>query len=188
MAATSTPAPAAPATVPALAPAVTLRDATEDDLVAINTIYNYYVHHSKCTYQTEDNTMEERMEWWKQHSKERYPVIVAVRSDDPSVIIGWASLNRHHPRQGYRFSVDTSLYLHHEHVGKGVGSMLLQVLIDRAVANGFHVILANMDSGQTASMKLHGKFGFKEVGRLHQVGKKFDDTWLDTVWMQRILE
>ncbi|CAN5906895.1 GNAT family N-acetyltransferase [soil metagenome] len=160
----------------------TLRPATSKDLPAINAIYNYYVLHSTCTYQTVPSSAEEREAWFAQHG-EKHPVIVA---EEDGLIIGWGSLSKFHPRQAYENSVEDSIYLHHKWQGQGLGSLLLADLIERARALGHHTMLGGIDADQKGSMALHAKFGFVECALFKQVGYK-QDRWLDVIWMQKML-
>lgn len=160
----------------------TLRPATAQDLPAINAIYNHYVLHSTCTYQTVPSTAAEREAWFAQHG-EKHPVIVA---EEQGEIIGWSSLSKFHPRQAYENSVEDSIYLHHHWQGKGIGSLLLADLIERARALGHHTMLGGIDADQKGSVALHAKFGFVECAVFKQVGYK-QDRWLDVIWMQKML-
>jgi phosphinothricin acetyltransferase len=160
-----------------------VRDATAADLDAINAIYNHYIEHSAATYQTMPITPQQRLDWWQQHQG-RFPVLVVT--DAQKKCIGWASLSEHSGRSGYRFTVQNSIYLHKDFCRQGLGKPLLAELIQRGRDAGFHTIVALIESSQTASLKLHGKAGFREAGRLVQVGFKFE-RWLDTVYMQLML-
>ena len=160
----------------------TIRAATEADLVAINDIYNHYVHHSTCTYQEEPDSLEGRRQWFRHHA-DQHPVIVAERGGR---VVGWGSLSAYHARSAYRRTVENSVYVHHQHHGRGIGSLLLQELIVRASKVGHHAIIAGIDADQTASVALHAKFHFKPVGHLEQVGFKFG-SWLDVIYMELVL-
>jgi L-amino acid N-acyltransferase YncA len=159
-----------------------LRSATRADLPAINAIYNHYVLHSNCTYQTVPTTEQEREAWFDAHG-EKHPVIVAEQDE---AVIGWGSLSRFHLRQAYDHSVEDSIYLHHEHCGRGLGAAFLKELLRRAKELGHHTVLGGIDSSQAASIALHEKFGFVKVSHLKEVGFK-DGRWLDVVWMQMML-
>lgn len=159
-----------------------LRPATRDDLLAINEIYNHYVLHSTCTYQTVPSTAEERQTWFDSHGA-KHPVIVA---DEQGTIVGWGSLSAFHPRQAYEHSVENSVYLRHEWRGNGVGSLLLNELLVQAKALGHHTVIGLIDASQEASLALHAKFGFKESARLKEVGYKFG-RWLDVIYVQKML-
>lgn len=159
-----------------------LRPATEADLVAINDIYNHYVLHSTCTYQEEPESPAGRREWFRRHGGP-HPVIVA---DADGLLVGWGSLSSFHPRSAFRYTVENSVYVHHQHQGRGIGSLLLRDLISRAGAAGHHAIIGAIDGNQAASLSLHARFHFQEVGRLRRVGLKFG-RWLDLVYMELML-
>src|SRR5579863_3448608 len=95
--------------------AYTVRSAKEGDLIAINDIYNHYVLHSTCTYQEEPERIEHRREWFGRHG-EKHPVIIA---EDGGRVVGWGSLSAFHARSAYRWTVEDSVYVHHEHHRRG---------------------------------------------------------------------
>ncbi len=157
----------------------TIRPATEADLTVINDIYNHYVLHSTCTYQEEPETMDDRWRWFECHGG-KHPVIVAVMDGR---VAGWGSLSPYHARSAYRFTIENSVYVHHELHGRGIGSLLLGELISRARSLGHRAIIAGIDEQQTASVALHDKFHFEKVGHLKEVGFKFG-RWLDVIYME----
>jgi phosphinothricin acetyltransferase len=159
-----------------------LRDANVADLPVINEIYNHYVLHSTCTYQTEPVTAEQRAAWFAEHGP-RHPVIVAELDGR---VAGWGSLSRFHPRRAYEHTVEDSVYLHPEKRGRGLGTALLEELVARARRLGHHTVIAVISADQPASIALHRKLGFVEAARLREVGFKFG-RWLDVVWMQRLM-
>lgn len=156
-----------------------IRPATESDLVVINDIYNHYVLHSTSTYQEELESLDGRRRWFSHHG-DKHPVIVAAAEDQ---VIGWGSLSAYHARSAYRHTVENSVYVHHQHHRRGVGSLLLEELIIRARDQGHRAIIAGIDGEQIASVALHAKFGFEKVGHLKQVGLKFG-RWLDVIYME----
>ena len=164
------------------ATAIILRPAAETDLPVINGIYNHYVLHSTCTWQEEPEPLDCRREWFRQHSN-KHPVIVAEASGH---VIGWGSLSLFRKWPAYRSTVEDSVYVHHQHQRRGVGSALLRELIARAGALDYHAIVGAIDAAQDASVALHLKLGFQKVGHLKQVGFKFG-RWLDVIYMELIL-
>ena len=162
---------------------VTVRPAVEADLIAINDIYNHYVLHSTCTYQEEPEPLEDRRRWFSQHDA-KHPVTVAHINGQ---IVGWGSLSPYHSRCAYRNTIENSVYVHHEHHRRGIGSMLLQDLVSRARTAGHHAMIAGIDAEQIASIALHAGFGFQKAGHLKQVGFKFG-RWLDVVYMELLLQ
>ena len=159
-----------------------IRPAAEADLVAINDIYNHYVRYSTCTYQEEPEPLEGRRQWFTHHD-EQHPVIVA---EVDGQVVGWGSLSAYHARSAYRRTVENSVYVHHQHHRRGMGSLLLHELIARARRLGHHAILAGIDAEQTASVALHARFQFEQVGHFKQIGFKFG-RWLDVIYMELIL-
>ncbi len=163
-------------------PEVSLRLGVESDLKAVNDIYNHYVLHSTCTYQEEPEPLSGRYQWFYDHGP-RHPVIVA---EHEAQVVGWGSLSPYHNRSAYRHTVENSVYVHHEWQGHRIGSLLLEDLIRRARALGYHAILAVIDGEQTHSVSLHAKFNFERVGHLKHVGLKFG-RWLDVIYMELLL-
>jgi phosphinothricin acetyltransferase len=161
-----------------------LRDATTADLPAIRDIYNYYVEHSTCTYALEPETPAEREQWFAAHSPERYPVVV-VEIDGR--VIAWGSLSKFHPRAGYAPCVEASVYIDRDHHRQGLGRLILQHLVDRARAAGYHTVIGGASADQTASIALQESLGFEKVGQLKEVGQKFGQR-LDVVYLQKMLE
>jgi phosphinothricin acetyltransferase len=175
-----------------------IRNAREDDLPAINAIYNHFVAISTCTYQMESNSEEERRAWYHDHTetevaREKFPIIVVESVDTSSStvprpssgeIVGWGSLSPFHRREGYRYTVENSVYVHPSYHRRGIGRAILAELIHRADAAGHRTIVAVISADQEASIHLHAAMGFVETGRLRNVGNKFQ-RWLDVAYMQR---
>ena len=160
-----------------------IRLATAADLSAINDVYNHYVVHSTCTYQTEPETMDARRAWFAAHGP-AHPVTVATAEDGR--VLGWGSLSPFHKRAAYGRTVENSVYVDHREHRRGVGRALLADLIDRATAVGHHTIIAGIDAEQAASVALHAALGVERVAYLREVGFKFD-RWLHVIYMQRML-
>jgi phosphinothricin acetyltransferase len=160
-----------------------LRLATHADLIAINDIYNYYVINSTCTYQIDPETIENRKAWFREHSKTLHPVTV-VEVDGR--VIGWGSISKFRPRAAFFPTVAPSIYIQLDWHRKGIGRMILSDLIQRARQAGHHSLIGGISAEQTASIELHRILGFREVGRLREVGYKFG-AWLDLLYMQLTL-
>jgi L-amino acid N-acyltransferase YncA len=166
--------------------AIVIRPAREDDLPAINAIYNHYVRSSTCTYQTEDEPMEARVAWFSAHDPATHPVTVATPGSEAGELLGWAALSRYNPRRGYRHTVEDSVYVRDDARRKGVGGALLADLVARGAAIGHRVIVAGIDAEQEGSIRLHERHGFVAAGRLVSVGFKLG-RWLDVVYLQKML-
>lgn len=161
---------------------IAIRLATVADLDRINEIYNHYVLHSTCTYQTEPEPIEGRRKWFEAHG-ERHPVTVA---EEDGRIVGWGSLSRFHARAAYGRTVENSVYVDPALHRRGIGRLLLVDLIERAQRLGHHTIVALIDADQLPSIAIHEKLGFEPAGRLKEVGYKFN-RWLHVIHMQKLL-
>jgi L-amino acid N-acyltransferase YncA len=162
---------------------LTLRLAVTDDFVAIADIYNHYVAVSTTTYDDEPTSADERRKQWETRPA-IHPVTVVERDGE---IVGFGALNPFRARNGYRFTVENSVYVRHDCHRQGVGSAILADQIERARALGLHAVVAVIDADQAASIALHARHGFVEVGRMTQIGTKFG-RWLDVVFMERLLD
>ena len=161
---------------------VHIRDAQESDIGSINDIYNYYVLNSTCTAQTEPEQKEGREQWLRDHTGK----YVAIVAEWEGQVVGWGSLSKYHRRFAYWPTTEDSIYIRHDMLHRGIGKTILEELIKRARANGFHSIMGVISSEQLASIKLHQRYGFKEVAHLREVELKFD-RWLDVTFMQMML-
>lgn len=159
-----------------------IRIAGPADLGAINDIYNHYVANATCTWQYAPTPDEERRAWLDEHDAE-HPVTVAELDGE---VVGYGSLSVYNKREGYRFTVENSLYVHPERQRRGIGRALLADLIERARALGHRTIIAGVSADQEASVALHRAAGFVQVARLAQVGFKFG-RWLDVLYLQKML-
>lgn len=160
-----------------------LRLATENDLVAINDIYNHYVPVSTANYDYEPWSMEQRQAWFT--GREAIHPVTVVTLD--SQVVAWGSLGGFRSRIGYRQTVENSLYVHPDFQRQGLGKRLLSDQIERGRQLGVHAIVAVIDTMQAGSIALHQRMGFEEAGRFREIGYKFD-RWLDAVFMWRMLE
>lgn len=164
--------------------AMRIRPASQEDIPAILEIYNEAVMTTTATYDYEPQTLEQRQAWLKEHEVDGYPVIVAEL--ERHGVVAWGSLSRFHPKTGYRFTVENTLYVGSAHRGKGIGRRLLQKLVEAAAERNMRVVVALIDAENGSSIRLHESMGFEKVALLKEVGFKFD-RWLDVVYMQLIL-
>lgn len=166
-----------------------IRDATAEDAAAIAEIYNHAIRYSTATWDTRTVDAANRRAWIADHQQAGDPVLVAIDDEIPDrpPLLGYASYGQWRPFDGYRYTVENSVYVHPDLRGGGTGTALLSALIDRARAQGIHVIVAGIDAANTGSIRLHERFGFRRVGHLPQVGVKFGG-WLDLTFLQLTLD
>ena len=153
------------------------------DAEATRAIYNLEVLETTVTFDLVPRSLADQMAWIAEHSG-GHPAIVAV--DDGDDVQGFASLSPFRPRPAYAPTVEDSVYVRRERRGDGIGEVLLRDLLVLATDHGFHSVIARIVGGHDASIKLHDKCGFEQVGAEREVGRKFG-RWLDVVLMQKML-
>lgn len=158
---------------------ITIRSAEPDDLADINAIYNYYIAHSTCIWETQPCSESERKAWYDGHGR-TMPVLVA---ESKGRVIGWAALGSFRAAYTAAGTLEDSIYVHHDFHRRKIGSRLLEALIEVARRMGLRSMLANISGDQTPSIRLHEKFGFRKVAHLRDVGQKFDRRF-DAVYLQ----
>ena len=159
-----------------------IRRALRSDCPGILDIYNDAVLKTTATYDYEPRPLEHRLAWFDDHQRTGHAIFVAEAADGR--IVGWSALNRYHDRMGFRFTAENSVYVAEGCRGQGLGARLLGPLIPAAEEIGIRAILAAIDAQNTASLRLHARFGFEQVGLFKRVGFKFD-RWLDVAYLER---
>lgn len=163
-----------------------IRDATTADLPAVREIYNHYVMNTTVTFDEKAMTLPALRRKFEKAQKLGMPFLVA--ESPGGSLLGYAYVYPWRDRAAYRFTVESSIYLGPAATGKGLGKVLMQQLLERSKAAGIREIIAVIaDKGADASIEMHRKFGFKEIGRMGRVGFKFD-RWLGTILMQKSLK
>jgi phosphinothricin acetyltransferase len=159
-----------------------VRPATLDDLPALTDIYNHYVMHTPITFDVATFAPAQRRAWFDEHrATGRHRLLVA---EEDGHVRGYASTSRWRPKAAYDTTVESSVYVQHQHVGRGVGGQLYAALFDALTAEDVHTIVAGVALPNDASVALHERFGFIRVGVFTAVGRKFDRFW-DVAWFQR---
>jgi phosphinothricin acetyltransferase len=163
---------------------VHVRPATENDLEAINDIYNHYVAETHITFDDEPVTMKARRDWFTHYAATgRHRLLVATEGES---VIGYASSSRFRPKPGYLTSVETSIYLAPEATGRGAGAKLYDELFKAIEGEDLHRAYAGIALPNPASIALHEKFGFKRVALFSEQGRKFGRYW-DVAWYEKPL-
>ena len=161
---------------------ISIRAATTADLDRITDIYADAVTHGTASYELEPPSRAEMGNRFDNLAAGGFPYLTAEKN---GVVLGYAYAGPFRPRPAYRFVIEDSVYVAPEAKGQGVGSLLMQALIETARAAGFRQIIAVIGDGHadSASVRLHEKLGFRHSGRLEGSGYKHG-RWLDTVFMQ----
>ena len=161
-----------------------IRDATPEDAGAIVAIYNTAVRETTAIWTEVEVDALNRAEWLLGRQALGFPVLVL---EEAGMVLGYASYGPFRPHDGYRGTVEHSVYVRADRRGAGRGKALLQALIDYARAEERHVMVAAIEAGNTGSIALHERLGFQRVGVMAQVGQKFG-RWLDLALMQLVLD
>ncbi len=166
----------------------TVRTAEPRDAEAIAAIHNEGIEDRLATLDTTLRTPEGTRSWLTDRGL-RYTVLVATppaSASSRSDVIGWGSLNPFNARAAYDHVADFSVYVRRDWRGKGVGRRLLDALVDRARAHGFHKMVLSALARNSAGVALYESAGFSRVGIYREMGW-LDDRWVDVLLMERIL-
>jgi phosphinothricin acetyltransferase len=154
------------------------------DIAAVADIYAHHVLHGVATFETDPPAPTEMQRRHDHVTTRGLPWVVAAMQ---SQIVGYAYAAPFRDRAAYRYTVEDSVYLHPQFVGRGIGRMLLAKVIADCEAAGLRQMLAVIgDSGNERSIRLHQSLGFVRAGLLTAVGYKHQ-RWVDVVMMQRPL-
>lgn len=166
-------------------PAILVRPSRDEDVEAMLAIYRRHIRRGveEATENSgvpEPDDLRQRRKNLRNH---RLPHLVAMFRGE---VVGYAYVVAFRKRPAYRFAVKHSIYVHHEHLGRGVGRVLMQALIDACAAAGYRQMIGYIDADNTASLGIHERFGFTRVGLLPAVAFRYG-RWSDTVMVQRSL-
>ena len=149
-------------------------------------IYNHYVANSTVTFDEDAMTLPEWRAKFDRGAAQGMPFLVAV--NPAGEVLGYALVSPWKAKAAYRFTVENSIYLRPASTGKGLGRALLDALLDACREAGIREVIAVIaDRGADASIAMHERFGFREIGRMGRVGFKFD-RWLGTVLLQKSIK
>jgi phosphinothricin acetyltransferase len=154
------------------------------DLPQILVIHNHAIEQSTAIWTDTLATLAERRHWLDQHRMAGQLAIVAAEGDE---VLGYATYGPWRAKEGYRFTVENSVYVRDDRTGQGLGRALMLALISAAKDAGFHVMIAAIESGNHGSIRLHERLGFADAGTIRGVGYKFD-RWLDLTHMRLELD
>ena len=172
---------------PSQPPRISVRDSREGDVPAMLAIYLHHIRRGvdpgldTGVFETPDAEDIKRRR--KSMQRRKMPHIVA---EENGAVLGYAYAVPFRKRPAYRYAVKHSIYVHNDHLHRGLGRMLMGALIDACAASGFRQMIGYIDAANRASLGLHEAFGFRQVGYLPSIGYKFGH-WTDTVMVQRSL-
>jgi phosphinothricin acetyltransferase len=157
--------------------------ATREHNEAIREIYNVEVRRSLFTLDLEQRTIMEQGQWLAEHQEHRWPAFVAILNGS---LAGYAALSQYQPSDGYRYTVEDTVYVHQAERGTGLGKLLLAKLLEAARERSYHAVVARLVADHDAAIKLHTLFGFRQISLEKEIAYKFD-RWLDVMTMELLL-
>ncbi len=163
---------------------MTIRDAQPDDLPAIGEIFNHEIRSGTATWTEAEKTPEDMAAWLEGRRAAGLPVLVA---EADGAVVGYASYGPFRAGEGYRETVEHSVYVAVAARGRGIAQALMAQLIAYAKAAGLHRMVGGVSADQPASLGLHRKLGFCEQGRIQGIGLKHGQR-LDLVLMVLALD
>ena len=145
------------------------------EYAAVVDIYNHYIEHSAATFDVTPYSVGERVPWFAQFGDEGPHQLLVAKLGD--TVAGYCYSARFNPRPAYDISVETTVYVASDAIGRGVGAALYAELFRRLEGTGLHGAYAGITLPNDASVALHEKFGFHQIGVETEVGFKFDRYW-----------
>lgn len=159
-----------------------IRHATDADAEAIRAIYNYEVENETSTFDLVPRSLEDQLEW--QNARQGAFCVFVAEIDGE--VVGFGALSPYKERAAYRTSVEDSVYVRRDMGRRGIGTAIVEYLLETAKNGGFHAVMARITTLSVGSIALHQSAGFQMVGIEREIGRKFNK-WLDVALMQCLL-
>ncbi|MCD8044188.1 MAG: N-acetyltransferase family protein [Tannerellaceae bacterium] len=160
-----------------------IRNVLKDDAPEICRIYNYYIENTCISFETEPVSAKEMETRIQDVLNAGFPYYVAEVNNK---IVGYVYIHTWHSRRAYDTTKEMTIYLDKDERGHQYGTKLYEYLLSRINTEDTHVLIAGITIPNDASVKLHEKFGFRQVSHFKEVGYKFNE-WRDVGHWQLIL-
>lgn len=164
---------------------ITIRDYNPDDRADCEAVAEIYAHHvlyGTASFEVTPPSPEDIKERFTALVRKGFPIIMACAENGH--VLGYAYCGTYKERAAYKNTVEDSIYVRHDITDKGIGSLLLLALINKAKHHGYLQMIAVIgDSDNKASIRLHEKAGFRMIGTATNIGFKFN-RFIDVVYMQ----
>jgi phosphinothricin acetyltransferase len=155
------------------------------DVSSITDIFNYYIEHSNARFEESPLSLDNRLKWFSQFEPDsRHQIYVA---SDNGKLIGFACSQPYRAMAAFDETVEVTVYLAPFIQGKGVGSKLYEKLFSAIQAHGVHRVLSGVALPNEASIALHKRFGFREVGVFNEYAKK-NGEYISSMWLEKIFD
>jgi L-amino acid N-acyltransferase len=156
----------------------------DEDAPEILSIVNHAILNTTAIYDYEPRSLESQIALLHEKINQGFPVFVATWNEK---VVGFALYGTFRPKKAYQFTVEHSVYVAENCIGKGIGKLLMEQLIVQAKKDKIHCMVGVVDAENKESLLFHQKFGFTVSGTLKESGYKFN-RWLDSVIVQLIIE
>lgn len=162
-----------------------MRAALPGDAPGVIRLYNHYVENTPVTFHVEPLRLDPPDPWIQAFAdRGRHRLFVAEA--EGSRVLGFAGSRPFRPKPAYDTTAETTVYLAPDATGRGLGTRLYAALFEALAAEDLHRAVAGITLPNAASLALHRRFGFDEVGVYHEVGRKLGRFW-DVLWMEKAL-
>jgi L-amino acid N-acyltransferase len=163
---------------------IAIRQATVEDMPSVLEIVNHEILHSTSIWDYEERSLAQQEAIFRDKQQKGFPFIIAEKENK---ILGFGTYGPFRLKEGYKFTVEHSVYVHQDNTGQGIGKLLLTELISLAKLQKLHTMIGVIDAENVGSISFHERAGFTNAGHIKETGYKFG-RWLDSVFMQLILE
>lgn len=157
-----------------------IRPYRDTDSAGIRKIINDSILHTSHNYDYYPKSLDEVQQLFAEKIRDGIPVLIGEIDGE---VVGYASYGKFRAKPGYSNTLEHSIYLNEKAQGKGLGSEMMRLLIKKAKDQGYHMMIAGMDSENLGSYRFHKRLGFRETARMPEVSFKFGK-WLTLVFMQ----
>lgn len=165
---------------------VQVRAGGEEDLTALTDIYNHYIRETPITFDVSPLTPDERRPWLLSHPEDGPHRLLVAQPADGGRVLGYATSSPFRPKAAYATSVETSIYLAPGTGGRGIGTLLYAALFEALAGEDLHRAYAGVTLPNEASIRIHKRFGFEQIGVYEEVGRKFG-AYHDVAWLEKRL-
>jgi L-amino acid N-acyltransferase YncA len=161
-----------------------IRNAVQTDFTEIQVIYTEYVLKTYATFEVIPPAKHELIRRWQTTTGDSLPYLIAELNNK---VIGYAYASKYRSRSAYKYTIEDSVYVSPNSIGKGVGKALLKSVVQKCASLGYRQMIAVIGgSDNHSSINLHEKCGFYQIGTMPSTGYKLQQ-WVDSVMMQRQL-
>ncbi len=151
----------------------------------ITKIFNHYIETSNARFEEAPMSYENRLRWFEQFSPEsKYQIYVALENNS---VLGFACSQRYRPDLAFSGTVEVTIYLHDQVTGRGIGSALYGRLLPALPNQGVHRALTGIALPNEASVNLHKRFGFREIGVFNEYAKKHGN-YISSIWLEKLFD